>query len=100
MGTGEIFEKIEISNPYLSELRGPMKGLSSAIVSTHRYLKNVGATFLRFFVIFEKKSSKIEKNPKIHCFGSVLVDFAFFLIFRPLFLENHKKHQKSGSEAF
>ena len=79
MGNGENFE---IPNPYLSELRGPMKDLSSAIVSTHRYLKNVGATFLRFFVIFEKKWSKNEKNPKIHCFGSDLMDFWFSIIFR------------------
>ena len=55
MGTEEIFEKIEISNPYLSELRGPMKDLSSAIVSTHRYLKNVGATFLSVFCDFREK---------------------------------------------
>ena len=64
MGIIEIFENIEISNPYSSELRRPLKDLSSAIDSTHMYLKNLRATFLRFFVIFEKMLSKNDKNTK------------------------------------
>ena len=102
-GSGEIFEKIEISKPYSSELIGSPRDLSSAIVSTHRVLKGLGATFLIFFVIFEEKWSKNEKNTKSTKTDPKLIqnmDFAFFLIFRPLFLENHKKSQKCGSNVF
>ena len=61
-GSGEIFEKIEISKPYSSELIGSPRDLSSAIVSTHRVLKGLGATFLIFLWFSRKVVEKWEKT--------------------------------------
>ena len=81
-GSGEIFEKkIEISKPYSSELIGSPRDLSSAIVSTHRVLKGLGATFLIFCMIFEKKWSKNEKKRKIHVLDQFWISFGGFCVF-------------------